>query len=217
MAITLAQLRTRAKVPANLQNSAFLTDAEWNEYINDAIRALYADVIAVNNDFRVTSTNFTISNIATPSTSLPADFMSVRGVIRDFNTTNEEWLDRFPPRVGRGTYIRSYRLQGSLLVIEPRERSLGTYTLLYNPTYPALTADGNNLDVELEQWQEYVVLHTAIKALATEESDYSQWVPPLAQVQSQVKAWAASQRSSDPDTVEDVRMRRRLNAVDVIP
>jgi hypothetical protein len=213
MAITLAQLRARSQVISDCYR---FTNAEWNELVNDGICALYADVIAVNPDFRVSTTNFSITSTATPQTSLASltgGFRGERAVQRDPGLTTMEYLPRFSMRDGQVEFSRSYRLQGSLLIIEPPERSLGNYRLLYNPAPPTLTNDGDAFDAELEQFQDCVVLQAAMEAMISEETDISQVAVALGTARARVKPWAASQRSSNSTTIEDKRGYARSRAL----
>ncbi len=202
MAITLAQLRARAQVISDCYR---FTSAEWNELVNDGIRALYADVVAANPDFRVSGTNFSITTTATPSASLPADFRSERAVVRDFGLQTKVYLPRFTMRDGQVAYERSYRLEGTTLVIEPPDRSVGNYRLLYIPTAPVLASDGAFLDTELEQFQDVVILHASMLAMTSEETDISQVAVQLGKAMERVRPWASSLRSTDRATIEDKR------------
>jgi hypothetical protein len=210
MAITLAQLRARSQVISDCYR---FTDAEWNEMVNDGIRALYADVIAVNPDFRVSTTSFSVTSTASPQTSLPADFRGERAVQRDPGLTTMAYLPRFSMRDGQVEFERSYRLQGSLLIIEPPERSVGSYRLLYNPTPPTIASDGTALDVELEQFQDCIVLHAAMLAMISEETDIAQVAVALGTARARVKPWAASQRSANATTIEDKRGYSHLRSL----
>ena len=116
MAITRDQLVTRAQVLADMKSSDFLESSEWYDLVNDAVRDLYATVIAVNRDFRVTPDNFSLTTSNTHA--LPSDFRDVRAVIYSPDQECELYLRRFSPQTARARMERSYRLQGSNLVID---------------------------------------------------------------------------------------------------
>lgn len=214
MAITLAQLRARSEAisdqPAS-STTTFVTTAQFNEFVNDGIRGLYDEIVKVHPDFRVTAeTPFTITSVTANSHALPSDFRAVRAVISDPGTSLRDPLPRYALRAGMiDLQRRSYRLQGSLLYIEPADNSPGTYQLLYTPTPPILAADGSTLDVELEQFQDIIVLHAAIMALTKNEWDISAVAAQLGVAMQRAKDWAGNQRSADPDGVEDVRTYSR--------
>jgi hypothetical protein len=214
MAITLAQLRARAEALADEPASStttFVTLAQFNEFVNDGIRALYNDVIAVQPEFRVTLTPFSITSTSTNYTSLPADFHSVRFVQVYPGTANEDYLPRFSLREGQLQWRRSYRVEGSRLYIEPRENAVADYRLGYCPSAPVLTTEsgaGGTLDVELEQFQDVIVLHAAIMARTKNEDDFADLAAQLGVAKARAAKWATGQRSADPSTVEDVRSVR---------
>lgn len=204
--ITLAQLRDRVQVLYDISGSAVLSDAQWNTLVNDGIRALWADVTRINKDFRVnTVPAFTLTSVQ--SVALAADFREMRAVRFNPGTQNQDYLQKQSMRNGSQDYLRSYRLQGSSLYIEPLQNCAGTYDYVYIPLPPTLTLDADVFDVELEQFQDYVVYHAVIAALSREESDITQPAQLFASAQSAVIGWASDQRSADPDTIEDVRKR----------
>lgn len=217
-ALTLAQLRGRARVLADMVSTQFLTDTEFNDLVNDGIDALWADVTSVNKDFRINVFPFTLTSTATNFVAFPGDFREVRTVRRDPGTTNQKILTKLSMRSGSMQAEVSYRLQSTFLYIEPFLNCVATYDMLYVPQSPRLVADGDSFDNELDQFHQYVILYAAIEALGKEESD-AQAATFLAMldpegdgkkgIRGKVMRWAADQRSADPDQVEDVRGSRR--------
>lgn len=205
MATTLLQLRERAQVLSDLKGTDFLSTAEWLPLINDGIRAVYSEVVALCVGFRVTTAAFSITNIATPTYALPTDFRSVFAVVLDPGLTTERRLNRYAPRSAMGRAERSYRIDGRNVVIEPRARALGNYRLDYTPAAVELVADIDAMDVELEMFEDAVALSAAVSALASDQRDFSQQAAMLGAAMDRVRAWASDQRSADPDEVEDVR------------
>jgi hypothetical protein len=205
MAITLAQLRARVQILYDITGSAILSDPEWNQLVNDGIRAMWADVTRINKDFRVTTVGFVLTTVQ--FTALAADFREIRAVRLNPGTQSQIYLQKQSMRNGSQTFTRSYRLQGTSLYIEPLQNIAGTYDYVYIPQAPVLAADGDLFDAELEQFQDYVVYHAVIASLSREESDIGQSAQLMAAAQSALVGWASDQRSADPDTVEDVRRR----------
>jgi hypothetical protein len=214
LAITLAQLRARAESisdqPASAASGTVVSIAQFNEFVNDGIRALYNKIVLVHPDFRVTQqANFTLTSPATNTNALPADFRSARGVKTDPGTTYEDFLPMFAMRGGRVANRRSYRISGGFTHIEPNWACQGTYALLYTPIAPVLAAEGTALDVELEQFQNAIVLHAAWMALTKVEWSTKAVESQLALALSDAQKWAKTQRSADPPRIEDVRTRPR--------
>ena len=216
MSITRDQLQERAEAIADQPPSTpqtFVTSAQAVDFINDGIRGLYDDVIDVNPDFRVTPMAVqTITDPTANSFALPADFRSVRAVLSDPGTNYRDVLQRYQMRAGMLDLTRrNYRLQGSSIYIEPAERSVGTYQLLYNPIAPVLANGSDVLDSELEQFQDCIVLHAAVMMLTKNEWDISSVGAQLAIAKARAQRWARNARTADPPTVEDVRtLPRRL-------
>ena len=214
MAITLAQLRARSESlsdqPVSAASGTPITIAQFNEFVNDGIRTLYNKVISLHPDFRVTQqATFALTSPMSNTNPLPSDFRGARGVKSDPGTTYEDYLPMYSLRGGRVANRKSYRVAGSLLYIEPNYYCQGTYALLYNPTAPVLSADGSALDVDLEQFQEVIVLHAAVKALSKMDWSIEERAAQLGAAMGDAVQWAKSQRSADPPRIEDVRRRPR--------
>src|SRR5688572_1068938 len=83
MAVTLDNLRTSAKVFANMQQSDFLDGTEWALLVNKAYRFLYARVTAKDPQFRVTYTTPVTLTPTANSIALPALFKDLVCVEKD--------------------------------------------------------------------------------------------------------------------------------------
>lgn len=140
MAVSLTDLRNRSRVLADLVGDTVLLDTEYDQLVNDGIRALWADVTSVNKDFRVSTFNFVLSstNFIDLAAQVPL-FREVRAVRRDPGTQTERRLNKWGgPGVLNDPFDRGYRLQGSQLYIDPLVNSAGTYDLQYTPQPPVL-------------------------------------------------------------------------------
>lgn len=81
---TLLQLRDLAKDLSDMENSDFLSDAEWNLYINFGLQELY-DLLAESHDQEFLLKTYSFATAAPTNTyTLPADFHVLKGV--DFST-----------------------------------------------------------------------------------------------------------------------------------
>jgi len=214
-AVTVASLITDAQTLSDIGLSSFISSAEWLTLINDAYRALWSAVIDANPDFRITNQAFSIADVTSPQVALPSDYMDTRAVIKDLGMQSEEILDRTQYRTGRRKMQRSYRVDGTNLVIEPYQLSVGNYTHRYNPDAPTL-APHDSTDVELGRFSEFLKLHVAVKARIKDESPSDSlmdalWGQPGRKrgAVDAVREWAAGKRSADPDVPEDIRPRRR--------
>lgn len=203
MAATLNDIRQRFQTLYDVQGSAILDPNEQAQIIGDGYRALWSEVVAVNKSFRVTVETFTLTTLQYHD--LPADFMEVYLVRKDPGTDSQLILPMWPPRIAQRSHERSYRLQGQRLYIEPRQLAPGNYDLLYVPQCPAFGDPDSELDVELDQFQQYIVWYAVIQALAREESPTEQFAAMLAGERERVRRWASDQRSAEPDVPDDVK------------
>lgn len=206
MATALSVLEQRVQTLYDVSGSTVLSGPELDQFINDAYRVLWAMVVAVNKDFRITPLPFTLA-AGVQSVAFPADFMEVRFVRLNPGTDNQIYLTKFGAKSGSQQWERSYRPAGSTLVIEPLQRAAGAYSLDYIPQPPVLAAPTDSLDAELDQFADFIVYHAATTALVREETDTTQLQSLLGAVAGRVSRWASDQRSADPDRIEDVRRR----------
>jgi hypothetical protein len=209
MAVLLSDLRTSAKVFANMQQSGFLTDPEWALLINKKYRALYAEVTVIDPQFRVTTSapvNLTASaNVIT----LAADFKGLLCVLKDPGTIYERILN---PRGIRPTNDDlTYRIEASSIVIEPLQSAAGTFGYRYIPQITDLADPNGAMDVELEQFREFVELAAAIDAVASDEGDITSLGSLLGVETQRVRDWAKSRRKTDHEVIEDTAGRGRGN------
>lgn len=215
MATQLSTLEQRVQTLYDVSGSTVLSGSELDQFINDAYRKLWAMVVAVNKDFRITTLPFTLAN-GQQSQAFPADFMEIRFVRLNPGTDNQIYLTKFGAKSGSQQWDRSYRPAGAALFIEPIQRAAGAYALDYIPQPPVLAAPTDALDAELDQFSDFLVYDAAITALAREETDAGQLVaicygvpgdPHNTGIAGRVRRWASDQRTADPDRIEDVRRR----------
>lgn len=204
MATTLAALVTNARTEANAQVDGAWSTTEWENAINNAVRAFWVDALAKNMTLRVSTATLSITTTATPYAALPADFMSALRVFKDAGTSRQREVFRSGSESQCGE--RTFRIEGSSLYIDPFELSVGTYQLRYNPLPTDLTAL-IDLDAELSQHREYFALHAAMAYLTSEQSSTSDLAPRFRACQARAEEWAMRQRSSQPTKIRDVRPR----------
>lgn len=214
--VTAASLIANTQLKSDIRTGSFINSAEWLTLVNDGYKALWHAVMGANPDFRITDQAVSITNTATPTQALPSDYLATRVVIRDYGLQSEEILDSMPLRVSRRGLKRSYRIDGTNLVIEPYQLSAGTYTHRYNPECPVMASNGST-DAELGRFSNFIELHAAIAARIIDEDASDSltlelWGNPGRQqrgVIDDVRDWAKSKRTADPVLVEDVRPRGR--------
>lgn len=218
MAATLAQIRARAALRANMDddvaNSRVLT-SDWNSLINESYLELWALVESSAGDRALTSVPFTLAGNS-PITggltfSLPADCDQVRGVTWNPDTDQAYDLDRF--EWGERTNWPSdrglsYCPIGGVLHIYPATRAAGNYRLDYIPAPTPLAADSDQVSVVVDKWNEYLVLATAIKARDVEESDTTVLERQRERMEKRVRSEARRLDANRPRKVVDVTSAR---------
>lgn len=214
MATTLLDLQTRARQRADMVGSTFVTDAELTTYINQGFAELYDIVVAAFEDYFTTSALFTVASGSTYT--LPADFYKLRGLdfsvngtfqgCREFafndrnNTTRDlSWLMNLGP-------VRSYRVMGDTLMLQPTNSATGDYKLWYVPAPTFLTLPASSIPASLSKfgWDEYIVLYAAERVLSKEESDISDVQNERSQIAGRIQAMASNRQVDQSSTIQDV-------------
>jgi len=215
MPATRSELRDRAKRRADMENSSFVSDTEWNDYINEGLSELHDIVINKHDDHIVSSTTLTFTNGAS-TTALPSDFYRIRGVdltSGGFTYALEPFMFRernrlqFASGILYGIENYMYQVVGDNLHLIPKAQGSVSVTLWYIPEAPELAADGTEVNVGYAQgWDRYVVLYATIRALQKEESDVSSHFAELGALQKRIEA-SAMRSSADGKRVVDVKYK----------
>lgn len=209
--ITLLQLRNSCKERANMENSTFVSDSEWNKYINYSISELRDIIISkVGDDYYALSSSYTVVN-GQEAYALPSDFYKVLWVEllgQDgyyYKMKRFEVTERNHGRSPLNYFISDvkYRLRADNITITPSSLSAGRqFRLWYVPLITNLVADGDVLN-GYNGWDEFVVLKSARKALVKEESDTSQVDTELSVLYGRLEAMAANRDQSEPMRIYD--------------
>jgi len=212
--VTLATLRTRVRQLADLENSAFVSDTELTDKINEAITELYDLLVRAAGDEYYATTSSITTTAGTAAYALPATFYKLCGV---------DWTN--PPSGGTATlepytllarnmftgeangwsfYQRPrYRLNRTNINFIPTPDAGQAITLHYVPTPTALSADGDTFD-GIDGWEKLVVYTAAIECLIKEESDPSALMALREQVRQRIESQASERDIGAPAAVTDV-------------
>lgn len=208
---TLLDLRTKARRRANMENSTFVTDSEFNEYLNYSISELRDLIISkVGEDYYATSSSISLIS-GTESYSLPATFYKALWVELLCEDGLYRKMRRFEvaeQAVGATIFSHAlpeirYRLRENNIIFSPSSDIGGkTARLWYVPVLTELSADGDTL-VGFNGWDEYIVLRSAIIALEKEEQDTSALSIRLEQLRLRIESMAPSRDQGQPMRVTD--------------
>lgn len=219
--MTLGQVRQLSKERADRVNSRFVTDSEWNVYINQSYFELYDLLVQkYGNDYFVESAQFTtnggnqytLPNGVNYSASRP--FYKLMGVDLGISPPANAWLTlkKFE-FAARNRYVypqittnllgvggMRYRLVGGNLEFIPTPSAGQTIRLWYIPRMVTLLQDSDLVD-GVSGWTEYIVIDAAIKALAKEESDTSVLQLAKQAMIARIEAAAENRDAGMPETV----------------
>ena len=200
--LTLLQLRDLSKQEADMVNSQFVSDSEWNRYINQSYFELYDLLISkYGDDYYIKNPPYTfVTDGVNYLFALPTDFYKLTGADLALSNTNDSWvtLHRFNMS-DRNRYAvpnfqsfygitnMRYRLSGNNLWITPIPAANQTIRVWYVPRMVELSADGDVAD-GVSGWLEYVVVDAAIKAKDKQESDVSVLMARKAALISRIEA-----------------------------
>jgi hypothetical protein len=208
---TLLSLRDRAKQRANMENSTFVSDSEWNNYLNYSISEL-RDIITskVGDDYFATSTSISLLS-STDTYSLPEDFYKVLWVeiladdgyyykMKRFEISE---LNANANVVAFAVPDIRYRIRANDIWFNPQGALGGrTVRLWYVPLAAELSNDSDEL-VGYNGWDEYPVLRSAIMALEKEEQDTSSLSIRLEQLRLRIEAMAENRDQAQPMRIQD--------------
>jgi hypothetical protein len=217
--VALSDLRTRVRQRANMENSQFVTDAELNVYINEAIADLRDKMISkVGDDYFASETTINLLNNQ-DTYALPADFYKVLYVevkgddgyfykVRRFEVSERNFgaspINYYIPDI-------RYRLRANNIVFTPQNLVGGRQVrLTYVPVPTELVNNGDTLQ-GYNGWEAYVVVYAARKALVKEESDTSQLDAELMKLDQRMESMIDNRDQSNPSRIADNSRRRDLN------
>lgn len=222
--LTLAQLRTLARQESDMENSTFISDSEFNAYINQSYYELYDLMVQKYGDDYFSNTVSFTTDGTSETYALPngtnysaaSAFYKLIGVdlalsstaqnswvtIRRFNMSerNRYSVPNFQSFYGV-TNLR-YRLNGANLFFTPIPQAGQTVRLWYIPRLTILAADGDTCD-GISGWNEYIIVDAAMKALGKEESDVSVLMARKAALIQRIEAAAENRDAANPMTVAD--------------
>jgi len=213
---TLADLRNMAKRRADMENSGYVSDAEWNDYINAAAGELHDILVSkFGDDYYIKSS--TISVVAgTDEYTLPSDFLKIRGIDHVASNTTSCALRRFEfeerhtrqfltTTISSGFANLMYRTIGNKLKLVPTPQGSGTLKLWYIPQFERLATDQDIVSDRLAlSWEQFMVITAAIAARDKEESDTSLLMAEKSLITRRIEEAAANRDATEPHRVVDV-------------
>lgn len=204
--VALSVLRSRVRQRADMENSAFVSDSELDQYINSSAQELYDIFVQADEDYNTLYTDLTISSGNT--VSLPSTFYKLRGVDRKYGDLyipirRMQFRDRGRRSWNNRQYSVRYKLIAKTLHIYPEEHAVGTYRLWYVPEFTELVAITDTLD-GMNGFEEYVVVDAAIKCLVKEESSTRELDKAKQALLGRIASMAEERDYAEPKMIADV-------------
>lgn len=205
---TLLTIRTSCKQQSDNVGQSFISDAEWNGYIQTFYQELYGRIVeAFGNDYFVQTPaagyTFTTDGINTlfalpDGSGAPSAFFKLLGVDAQLtSSTNYVSLKQFAmsERNKFSLFNNGVPMAGQ------------TIRVLYVPRLTVPTQDADLID-GVNGWEDFIVAKACMVALAKEESDVSVFMARLAAFEERFKSEVENRDASGPSKIIDVMGRR---------
>lgn len=201
---TLTNLILQARERSDQVGSEFVSDAEATRIINLAAKEYRDLLISSGEDYFATLTSeFAIAS--TGVKAVEATFYKLIGV--DLKVGSDwvpmhtyTWEER-----NRTSGPIKYRLVGSDLRYTPPALASGQYSRYwYVPKFTELSSGSDSLD-DVNGWDNFVILKTAIAMANKEESDVSVLMAELSAMVQRLEVAKQNRDLGEPQRVQDVR------------
>lgn len=215
--LSLAQIRLMSKQRADMVNSQFVTDSEWNLYINQAAFELYDLLITEYEDYFMKPPLLLTTN-GSEQYTLPTDFYKLLGVDLGLANNTNGWvtLKKFQfiernryvyPQINStffGVFNLQYRLMGNTLFFIPTPSAGQFLRIWYVPKLTELLQDTDIL-TGISGWGEYVIVDAAIRAKQKQEDDVSVLGAQKMMLIKRIEESAMNRDAGQPDCISATR------------
>lgn len=216
--VTLSAIRTRCKERADMENSNFISDAEWNRMIDQAHTDLWDELVLADPE-RYAAYQTLTGDGSTTDFACASDYY---GTIRvDWRVDNSDGIYEEVPRVfgaeanrfnhsdsgvpsgWHPVYNTSTPTTPMIRILPPPENG-DTLRHVYTVAPSTLSDDADTLD-GVSGWEEYVVLKVVIRALNKEESNTAPHERDLAAMQVRLESMKEARSINQAGRVIDTR------------
>lgn len=215
--LSLAQIRLMSKQRADMVNSQFVTDSEWNLYINQAAFELYDLLVTEYEDYFMKAP-LLLTTDGSEQFTLPTDFYKLLGVDLGLANNTNGWvtLKKFQfiernryvyPQINStffGVFNLQYRLMGNTLFFIPTPSAGQFLRIWYVPKLTELLQDTDIL-TGISGWGEYVIVDAAIRAKQKQEDDVSVLGAQKMMLIKRIEESAMNRDAGQPDCISATR------------
>jgi hypothetical protein len=182
---TLAQIRTRARRLADMENTQFVSDAEVTDLVNEHYGELYDLLVKAGPPDYFAATNTFVTTPGVAQTALQIDFRNITTVyVQETNFQDKRQVRPLS--------------DGSISGMRP---PLQAYTIIveYVPSPAVLASDSDTID-GVSGWEALIVKMVARDLLRKEESDTQELAQDIAALKQRIRS--SSHRG--PRVINDV-------------
>lgn len=226
--VTLAQLTTSAQRFADMENSNFIAQNEWTDYVNFGLRQYWNKINQLLQDYNIKEVFFQLILNQTDY-NLPEDYMYTRGF--DISVTqllpsgidSQFWTSLYPYDFKErdqystpwfsaygGIYGLRYRIMSTFVRFLPVPIPQNWIRHSYIPVAPTLVEPTDSLN-GYNGFEEYAAAWAAYRALTKEESDTTNVEKILAEWEKTIDTQAQDRNRDVSDKVSDVNRRGWAN------
>lgn len=208
--VTLLELRTQVRQRCDMVGSNFVSDDELTGYINASISELY-DLLLLNfgEDYYTNPTPLSLAIVAgTDSYSLESSTYKIAGIdiqVGGLWVSLKRYTMGARNRAQEASTLKDarYRLIGTKLRFTPSPTAAHTCRVWEVPAPTKLVDDDDTFD-GIAGWEEYVIVDSAIKCLAKEESDVRVLAAAKAAQVERVTRASKNRDIGEPDEITDI-------------
>jgi hypothetical protein len=208
--VSLADLRQQARNRSDMRIGGIWTDADFNAAINQSVFELN-DLLVKADVYFLTSS---ISTLQTDTTlyPLPSDYYKLMGVdwqasstspwftLSSYQFAERNKLANASATSGPSSTNLRYCQYGSNVSLLPAPSTGQQVQFWYVPVPTRLVNDTDTYNF-LGGFEEFVIVNTAIKALAAEESDTSIFMAQKAEMKDRIEQMAPKRDQGEPHSV----------------
>lgn len=199
---TLLQLRDRCKQESDNVNQGFVSDAEWNTYINNSYGELYGLLAQkFGSDYFVATPAIITTDGSSQLFALQADFFKLL-LVEVLITSPQQWVTLKNFAFSDKNVISQYNTQ------IPAAGQTVRYWYIPRVTALVLDADATVDAVSINGWDEYIVADACIKAVAKEESDVSVFMARKSALMQRLESEAGNRDAANPSRIVNVKGKR---------
>jgi hypothetical protein len=216
---TAAQLETSARSRADQVGSSFRSQATIFEYLSASCRSLASMMCRLDDYWNQSTVLLTTADLAqtTVTTSAWWKVVTMRTLLDDKNVklrraTVDEVGEEVTPTGWRAGIKPAYRLRGDRVLWVPTPKEIHTVTIEYLPTaifknaaLSAITQMTTTTDTfdGVFGWEDWVILHTAIKLKSDAEKDIANLRAELAEREAEIVLSATERDAEEPQKIRD--------------